>query len=106
MQRPTGGQATYFRRRVRVALADPAEVRPITFEFVGHSVAREQIMVHPYLDDPLRNRFQRLAEKAHTFTLSEQVPGGVYRDANHGQRAWCGCRHAAADQRDPHASGS
>jgi len=79
MQRLTGGQAAYFRKRVRMALADAAEIRPITFEFAGHAVAGELITVHPYRDDPLKKRFERLAEKAYTFTLSDQVPGGVYR---------------------------
>ena len=57
-------------------------VRHVAFEVNlsgGHTVAGEQITVHPYRDDPLRKRFQRLAEKAYTFTLSDQVPGGVYR---------------------------
>jgi hypothetical protein len=35
--------------------------------------------IHPYRDDPLRKRVQRLAEKAYTFTLSDRVPGGVSR---------------------------
>jgi hypothetical protein len=69
----------YFRKRVRMALADAAEIRPVTFEFAGRAVAGEVITVHPYRDDPLKKRFQRLAEKAYTFTLSDQVPGGVYR---------------------------
>jgi hypothetical protein len=79
MQRLAGGQAAYFRKRVRMALAEAAEIHPITFEFAGHTVAGEQITIHPYRDDPLRKRFQRLAEKAYTFTLSDRVPGGVYR---------------------------
>ena len=79
MQRLTGGQAAYFRKRVRMALADAAEIRPITFEFAGHAVAGELITVHPYRNDPLQKRYQRLAEKTYAFTLSDQVPGGVYR---------------------------
>jgi len=79
MQRLTGGQAAYFRKRVRMALADAAEIRPVTFEFSGHTLSGEQITVHPFRDDPLRKRFQRLAEKAYAFTLSDQVPGGIYR---------------------------
>jgi hypothetical protein len=79
MQRLTGGQAAYFRKRVRMALADAAEIRHVTFEFGGRAVSGEQITVHPYRDDPLRKRFQRLAEKAYVFTLSDQVPGGIYR---------------------------
>ena len=78
-QRLTGGQATYFRKRVRMALADAADIRPVTFEFAGRTVVGEQITVHPYRDDPLRKRFRRLAEKAYTFTLSDQVPGVIYR---------------------------
>jgi hypothetical protein len=33
--------------------------------------------VAPYVDDPLRPRFEALAEKRYVFTLSDQVPGGV-----------------------------
>jgi len=79
MQRLTGGQASYFRKRVRMALADAAEVRSTTFQFEGRSVAGEQITIQPYHDDPLRTRFPRFANKVYTFTLSDQVPGGVYR---------------------------
>ena len=31
----------------------------------------------PYVDDPLRGRFEALAGKRYVFTLSGQVPGGV-----------------------------
>jgi hypothetical protein len=79
MQRLTGGQSAYFRKRVRMALAEAAEVRPITFEFAGHEVTGQEITVHPYQDDPLRKRFERLAGKSYTFTLSDHVPGMLYR---------------------------
>ena len=79
MQRLTGGQSAYFRKRVRMALAEAAEVRSVTFEFAGQEVAGQQITVHPYRDDPLRKRFEQLADKSYTFTLSDQVPGMLYR---------------------------
>lgn len=79
MQRLTGGQSAYFRKRVRMALAEAAEVRPVKFEFAGREVAGQEITVHPYQDDPLRKRFERLADKTYTFTLSDQVPGMLYR---------------------------
>jgi len=79
MQRLTGGQSAYFRKRVRMALAEAAEVRPVTVEFAGREVAGQEITVHPYQDDPLRKRFERLADKSYTFTLSDQVPGMLYR---------------------------
>lgn len=79
MQRLTGGQSAYFRKRVRLALAEAAEIRPVTFEFAGHEVTGQQITIHPYQDDPLRKRFERLSDKTYTFTLSDQVPGMLYR---------------------------
>jgi hypothetical protein len=79
MQRRTGGQAAYFRKRIRMALADAADVHPVTFEFDGHSVTGDEITVHPYRDDPLKMRFEQLADKTYRFTLSDQVPGMLYR---------------------------
>lgn len=79
MQRRTGGQAAYFRKRIRMALADAADVRPVTFEFDGRSVTGDEITVQPYRDDPLKTRFERLADKTYSFTLSDQVPGMLFR---------------------------
>lgn len=79
MQRMTGGQSAYFRKRVRMALAHSAQIRPVTFEFDGRMVSGDEITIRPYTDDPLKKRFERLAEKSYTFTLSNDVPGAVYR---------------------------
>lgn len=79
MERRAGGKAAYFRKRVRMALADAAEVRPVTFDFGGHSVAGQQITVHPYRDDPLKSRFEQLADKTYTFMFSDEVPGMLYQ---------------------------
>jgi len=79
MQRLTGGQAAYFRKRVRIALADAAEVVPVTLEYGGQHLPGQQITVQPYRGDPLRSRFERLADKSYVFTLCDQIPGSVYR---------------------------
>lgn len=79
MQRITGGQAAYFRKRVRLALAEAAEISPVQFDFGGRSVSGKQIVVRPYRADPMRTRFEQLADKTYIFTLSDQIPGGVYR---------------------------
>lgn len=79
MQRRTDGKAAYFRKRIRMALADAAEVRPVNFEFNGHSVTGDEITIHPYRNDPLKSRFEQLVGKTYTFTLSNQVPGMLYR---------------------------
>jgi hypothetical protein len=79
MQRRTSGQASYFRKRLRMALADAAEIRPVTFKFAGQSVSGQEITVRPYRDDPLKTRFEQMAGKIYTFMFSDQVPGMLYQ---------------------------
>jgi hypothetical protein len=79
MQRRTGGQASYFRKRVRMALAGSAQVEPVQFDFQGHNVSGTRISIHPFTDDPLKSRFKQLADKSYVFILSQDVPGQLYR---------------------------
>jgi hypothetical protein len=79
MERRTGGKATYFRKRVRMALAESAQVQPVQFDLNGRSVNGTQITLHPFTDDPLKSRFEKLADKTYVFTLSQEVPGQLYR---------------------------
>lgn len=78
MQRLTKGQASYFRKRVRMALAESATVEQTRIDWAGTAVPAWRISLSPYLKDPLRPRFEKLAGKSYEFLLSEQVPGGVY----------------------------
>ena len=77
MQRLTKGQSNYFRKRIRMAVYQGATMGDVSVSYLGRSVAARQITVAPYVDDPLRARFEALAEKRYVFTLSDQVPGGV-----------------------------
>jgi hypothetical protein len=77
MQRLTKGQPNYFRKRIRMAVYQGAAMNETSVGYLGRSVAARQITVAPYVDDPLRPRFETLAEKRYVFTLSDQVPGGV-----------------------------
>jgi hypothetical protein len=80
MERLTGGKAPYFRKRIRLALADKAEMRPVKFEFAGKEVSGSEIRIAPYLDDPNKAKFGKVStSKYYVFTLSDQVPGGVYQ---------------------------
>lgn len=79
MQRITRGQSNYYRRRIRVALSDHATVRPVNFEYAGKSLQGTIIEVDPYRDDPVKQRFEKYANKRYTFTLSNDIPGGVYQ---------------------------
>ena len=78
MSRLTKGQSNYFRKRIRMAIYQAAETRELTLPYRGKNVAVRTFTVAPYVDDPLRERFARLAGKRYTFTLSDAVPGGVF----------------------------
>lgn len=78
MQRLTKGQQAYFRKRIRMAVYQSATVRPVTLSWQGREVPGREIVISPYADDPMRARFEKLADKQYVFTLSDAVPGGVY----------------------------
>lgn len=78
MQRLTKGQPTYFRKRIRMAVYQGAKVRDVSLPYRGQPVAVREITVSPYLDDPNRARFEKLAGKSYVFLLSSAVPGGLY----------------------------
>ena len=78
MNRLTKGQQNYFRKRIRMAVYQGAQVEDVTVSYRGKTVPAREIRIAPYLDDPLRVRFEKLANKRYVFTLSDAVPGGLY----------------------------
>ncbi|MFT3956143.1 MAG: hypothetical protein QM722_17700 [Piscinibacter sp.] len=78
MNRLTKGQQNYFRKRIRMAIYQGAQVQDVSVSYRGKTVPAREITVTPYRDDPLRARFEKLANKTYVFTLSDAVPGGVY----------------------------
>ena len=79
MQRLTKGHWRYFQKRIRVALADEAEVRPITFLYNGKEAQGREVKITPYVSDPQKSRFEKFVGKYYVFALSDAVPGGVYQ---------------------------
>ncbi len=80
MERLTGGKSPYFQKRIRLALVDKAEVRPVKFSLGGKEVSGTEVKVSPYLDDPNKAKFGKVSTaKYYVFTLSDQIPGGVYQ---------------------------
>lgn len=78
MERLTQGKANYFRKRIRMAVFQGAQVRTVTLPFRGRPVAVREITIAPYRDDPNRARFDKLADKQYVFMLASDVPGGLY----------------------------
>jgi hypothetical protein len=78
MERLTHGKANYFRKRIRMAVYQGAEIRTVNLQYRGRPVAVQEISITPYLDDPNRSRYDQLAAKQYQFLLSAAVPGGLY----------------------------
>jgi len=78
MQRLTKGQANYFRKRIRMAVYEGAQLRNVSLAYRGKPVAVREFTIAPYVDDPMRQRYEKLANKRYTFLLSDAVPGGLY----------------------------
>lgn len=77
MKARTQGSVTYFRKRIRMALYQGAQIRDLTVNYRGRTVAAREIRLEPYRDDPNRARFERFVGKQYVFVLSDQVPGAV-----------------------------
>jgi len=78
MHRRLGGQENYFRRRIRLALAEAAQLSNVAINHDGKVLQATRVEIHPYAGDPLQDRLRGMAGKAYLFTMSPQVPGGVY----------------------------
>ena len=103
MKRLTGGSTSYFRKRIRMALAQGAQVSAQSISYQGKAVPAQAVQIQPYLNDPMHARFEPYIHKSYTFIVSEQVPGGVYQLrsslANQGGRAVAGAPGATGTAR-------
>ena len=79
MKRLTGGSTSYFRKRIRMALAEGAQVTLQTIVYGGKTVQAQAVHIQPYLNDPMHARFEKYLHKTYTFVVSDQVPGGLYQ---------------------------
>jgi hypothetical protein len=79
MKRLTGGSPSYFRKRIRMALAEDAHVTAQSIAYGGKTLQAQAVRIQPYRDDPLHARFEAYVRKTYTFIVSDQVPGGIYQ---------------------------
>jgi hypothetical protein len=78
MQRLTKGQQAHFRRMIRMAIYKGAQVTETLLRYRGRELRGHEVAITPYLDDPVRPRFEKFARKRYVFLLSDEVPGSVY----------------------------
>lgn len=79
MQRLTGGSTSYFRKRIRMALAESARVEDVTVDYGGRQVRGQEVSIRPYLNDPMGGKMPKYLGKQYVFILSDAIPGSVYR---------------------------
>lgn len=77
MERITGGKKWFFQKRIRLALAEGPELKPIKVMVDGKEIPAKEIRITPYAKDSLRYKFEKYADKYYVFRLSDRVPGGI-----------------------------
>jgi hypothetical protein len=79
MRQATGGAATYFRNRIRRAFLDGAEMHPVEVTVDGGEQSGTEIVITPFRNDAMVERFPGVADKTYHFILCDAVPGTIYR---------------------------
>lgn len=79
MRQATGGAATFFRNRIRRAFVDGAEMHPVEVTVDGRKQSGTEIVITPFRNDALVERFPGVAEKTYRFILCDAVPGTIYQ---------------------------
>jgi hypothetical protein len=79
MKRYVPGDPSYFRNRVREAFRSKTTIEDVKFTYDGREVAGSQLTIKPYTEDPLGEKLEAFRNKVYQFTVSDDVPGGVYQ---------------------------
>ena len=78
MQRLTGGNALFFRSRIRHAIA-ATEYKEIEISFNGKTYPAKEIYFKPFLKTKLKNRITRYKTKEFRVIISEDIPGYIFK---------------------------
>lgn len=69
----------YFQRRIKFALAQSADVEDVVVSFDGKEFPAKKVSFKPYVNDPKRKLFEPFADKTYSVTVSDELPGYLYR---------------------------
>ena len=78
MQRLTGGNALFFRSRIRHAIA-ATEEKNIEINFNGQKFSGKEIIFRPFENTKLKNRVTRYKNKMFKVLLSKSIPGHIFK---------------------------
>ncbi|MCS6780979.1 MAG: hypothetical protein NZ555_14910 [Geminicoccaceae bacterium] len=75
----TGGAAGYFQQQIRLAFDRPAELEPTTVSWQGRTLEARTVRLRPFSADPSIARFPQFRDKEYLFTVTPEVPGGLWQ---------------------------
>ena len=78
MQRLTGGNALFFRSRIRHTIA-ATDIKEVEFEFQNNMIKGKEISFQPFLETKLKNRVSRYKTKKFLVTMSDDIPGYIFK---------------------------
>ena len=78
MQRLTGGNALFFRSRIRHTIA-ATEIENINIEFNNKNISAKKISFQPFTETELKNRVSRYKTKKFVIIMSDEIPGYIYK---------------------------
>ena len=78
MQRLTGGNALFFRSRIRHTIA-ATEIKDVDIKFDGESLPAKEISFQPFTETELKNRVSRYKTKKFVIVMSEKIPGYIFK---------------------------
>ena len=78
MQRLTGGNALFFRSRIRHTIA-ATEVADVEIDHNGSKIQAKRISFQPFTQTKLKNRVSRYKTKKFDVIMSKEIPGYIYK---------------------------
>ena len=78
MQRLTGGNALFFRTRIRHTIA-ATDVEDVEFDFNGKKYIGQQISFQPFMKTELKRRVSRYKTKKFVVLMSKEIPGYIFK---------------------------
>ena len=73
----------YFQRRIKLALAETATVKPVEFAYQGRQWKGHEISFDPFVNDPHKDALKQFSAKHYSVIVSEELPGYIYRIETH-----------------------
>ncbi len=71
------GNPLYFKSAIRRAWRDAATIEDVSLKVGGASVPGTRIAIHPYVNDPMRERMKGLDGMTYIVDIADSVPGEI-----------------------------